>query len=46
MVKGRHKTAKGAAAGAPVVEREDGAVATGKNGKKGKKGKNGRGKKK
>jgi hypothetical protein len=48
MVKGRHKTGKGAAAGATVVGREDGtaATATGKNGKKGKKGKNGRGKKK
>jgi hypothetical protein len=46
MVKGRHKTGKGAAAGATVVEVAGGAVATGKKGKKGKKGKNGRGKKK
>jgi hypothetical protein len=46
MVKKRSKTGKGAAAGATVVGREEGAVATGKNGKKGKKGKNGRGKKK
>ena len=48
MVKGRHKTGKGAAAGATVVGREDGtaATATGKNGKKGMKGKKGKGKKK
>jgi hypothetical protein len=46
MVKGRHKTGKGAAAGATVVGVAEGAGATGKNGKKGKKGKNGRGKKK
>jgi hypothetical protein len=46
MVKGRHKTGKGAAAGATVVGVAERAVATGKNGKKGKKGKNGRGKKK
>ncbi|GMI32389.1 hypothetical protein TrCOL_g8016 [Triparma columacea] len=44
MVKGRHKTGKGAAAGATVVGvAEGGAVATGRKGKKGKKG---RGKKK
>jgi hypothetical protein len=46
MVKGRHKTGKGAAAGATVVGVAEGAGATGKNGKKGKKGKNSRGKKK
>jgi hypothetical protein len=46
MVKGRHKTGKGAAAGATVVGVAEGTGATGKNGKKGKKGKNGRGKKK
>jgi hypothetical protein len=46
MVKGRHKTGKGAAAGATVVGVAEGAVATEKNGKKGKKGKKGRGKKK
>jgi hypothetical protein len=39
MVKGRHKTGKGAAAGAAAVGVAEGAVATGKNGKKGKKGK-------
>jgi hypothetical protein len=52
MVKGRHKTGKGAAAGATVVGVADvgaadvgaaeGAVATGKNGKNGKKGKKGK----
>ena len=46
MVKGRHKTGKGAAAGTTDLGVADGAVATGKNGKKGKKGKKGRGKKK
>jgi hypothetical protein len=46
MVKGRHKTGKGAAAGATAVGVAEGAVATGKKGTKGKKGKNGRGKKK
>ena len=46
MVKGRHKTGKGAAAGGADVGVAEGAVATGKNGKKGKKGKKGRGKKK
>jgi hypothetical protein len=51
MVKGRHKTGKGAAAGGADVGVADvgvaeAAVATGKNGKKGKKGKKGRGKKK
>jgi len=48
MVKGRHKTGKGATAGATVVGREDGkaATATGKNGKKGMRGKKGKGKKK
>ena len=54
MVKGRHKTGKGAAAGATVVGVAEGAGAivaegagaTVKNDKKGKKGKNGRGKKK
>jgi ankyrin repeat protein len=45
MVKERHKTGKGAAAGATVVGSEDGTAASGKNGKKGKKGKKGRGKK-
>jgi hypothetical protein len=39
MVKGRHKTGKGAAAGATVVGREDGTAATGRKGKKGRKGK-------
>jgi hypothetical protein len=43
MVKGRHKTGKGAAAGGADVGVAEGVVATGK---KGKKGKNGRGKKK
>ncbi|GMI46351.1 hypothetical protein TrCOL_g3376 [Triparma columacea] len=43
MVKGRHKTGRGAAAGATVVGREDGTAATGR---KGKKGKNSRNKKK
>jgi hypothetical protein len=46
MVKGRHKTGKGAAAGGAGVGVAEGAVATGKNGKNGKKGKKGRGKKK
>ncbi|GMI41189.1 hypothetical protein TrCOL_g2746 [Triparma columacea] len=56
IVKGRHKTGKGAAAGVADAGGADvgvadvgvaeGAVATGKNGKKGKKGKKGRGKKK
>jgi hypothetical protein len=46
IVKGRHKTGKGAAAEGADVGVAEGAVATGKNGKKGKKGKNGRGKKK
>jgi hypothetical protein len=39
MVKGRHKTGKGAAVGATVVGREDGTAATGRKGKKGRKGK-------
>jgi hypothetical protein len=43
MVKGRHKTGKGAAAGATVVGVAEGAVASGRKGKKGKKS---RGKKK
>jgi hypothetical protein len=43
MVKERHKTGKGAAAGATAVGVAEGAVATGRKGKKGKKG---RGKKK
>ena len=43
MVKGRHKTGKGAAAGATDVGVAEGAAASGRNGKKGKKG---RGKKK
>jgi hypothetical protein len=46
MVKGRHKTGKGAAAGEADVGVAEGAAASGRNGKKGKKGKNGRGKKK
>jgi hypothetical protein len=45
MVKERHKTGKGAAAGGADVGVAEGAGATGKKGKKGKKGKNGRGKK-
>ncbi|GMI36510.1 hypothetical protein TrCOL_g1957 [Triparma columacea] len=39
MVKGRHKTGKGAAAGGADVGVAEGAVATGKKGKKGRKGK-------
>jgi hypothetical protein len=46
MVKERHKTGKGAAAGGADVGVAEAAVATGKNGKKVKKGKKGRGKKK